>query len=300
MVELGKVNWQDVDHWRLLLLTSLSVSIETGSVYPLWLIKTRQQHAQSPMTMRQTLAVLRQNKVSLYRGYGTYVCTALPSYGGYILAYTWARSALGFSSGYKENEQQSLATEAFVPVVAGLFADMLSLSVYVPVEVVVQRVQASDEKVSSRNIVRDIWKTQGITGLYKGFAATLVTSGIGSAVWWLAYENLKKIFQKEFEARVDASGVLVGSLPQLLAGSVSSLVSAICSNPFDVAKTRVQLSGSPEVTFRRVLKDVVMKEGLSGMTRGIVPKMLYVAPLGALSSFTYEFVLWLSIKNKQE
>jgi hypothetical protein len=67
-----------------------------------------------------------------------------------------------------------------------------------------------------------------------------------------------------------------------------------------VAKTRVQLSGSPEVTFRRVLKDVVMKEGLSGMTRGIVPKMLYVAPLGALSSFTYEFVLWLSIKNKQE
>lgn len=39
--------------------------------------------------------------------------------------------------------------------------------------------------------LRQIYRTDGLQGFYRGFGATFVTSAIASGIWWVVYENVK-------------------------------------------------------------------------------------------------------------
>jgi len=90
------------------------------------------------------------------------------------------------------------------------------------------------------------------------------------------------------------------SLPHMAAGLFAGGLSALATNPFDVAKTRLQtqhVKPGP-LTFVRSLKTILQTEGLrQSFLRGLAPKLVSSAPLGMLSSVMYEGILFLSRKD---
>ena len=108
-----------------------------------------------------------------------------------------------------------------------------------------------------------------------------------------------------------------------MAGGGAGFFHSIVSNPFDIAKTRLQVqhsfdhptlpnvesndkpvkSGSPQrVSVGRykntlhVFRAILLEEGIMGFTKGLVPLIMREIPIGALTYTVYEFVKSLSKK----
>jgi solute carrier family 25 folate transporter 32 len=244
---------------------------------------------------------------------------SLPAYVVYVTSYTWSKSALGFNYG----PEVSTAATAVAPLAAGVIADAACLGFYVPVDVVTQRLQLPGRYTGARQAVTRMWRDEGgVRAFYRGFTATLITSGVSSGVWWLAYENLKQVFSAAWHSgdsdvkqglgaapsSSQAAQAMEHSLPHMAAGFVSGGLAALASNPFDVVKTRLQTQqlslarNEPRPAGLREfvggLRCLVVEEGLRGaLFRGLVPKLITTAPLGMLSSFLYETILYMSRKD---
>jgi len=309
-LEMGKVNWNDISPARFAALTWASSVVEVGLTYPAWVMKTRQQ-IQKGTTSTSTKTALKEAWVSsgrsvskvgrlFYRGYGTYITLAMPAYVLYTGAYTWSKSELGFVSGYREDEKLPNIWVALSPLAAGLAADFVCLSTYVPVELVTQKVQVSNTaKAPVRQIFSDVHRKNGLRGFYRGFGATLVTSGIASGVIWMTYEHTKKVLQKSVEKipSYEKHRNALNAASAMCAGSFAMVVADVVSNPLDVVKTRIQVSNQSG-SFSSGLKELFRKEGIRGaFSRGLGPRLIQAVPLGALSSVTYEAILYLSSKD---
>lgn len=303
MGSLGKINWEDLNPFKLVALTSFSVICETGVTYPLWTIKTHQQvDSVASSSVRQAYRNLTaQGGVKqLYRGFGTYATCSIPSYAAYVTLYNYTKSALGFESGFKENDC-TWHVLALAPMVSGLLADIVSLSLYIPVDLCVQRLQVASKQTSLTSIASELYSQHGIRGFFKGSSATIATSGVISSVWWLSYENLKKAFQQKFEDKLPQhqQGPLM-YVPHVAAGAMSSIMASSLANPLDVLKTRIQVLDL-QTSLWNGLKVLIREEGLLGaFKKGLTAKLLMVAPLGAISSFTYELVLFYSLKDSPQ
>jgi hypothetical protein len=305
-LDLGKVNWSDINASRLLVLTGLASSIEIAMTYPAWVIKTRQQVmiGRTNTSFGQEIQKIHRSGASkfrdlsrfLFKGYGTYVSLALPSYMFYTTAYTWSKSELGFESGYKIGQDSGVNLKSLAPVFAGVFADVFCLITYVPVELITQKLQVSSENQRVNHIVKSIYRNEGISGFYKGFGATLITSGISSGIVWLAYENAKKTLQKISKE----DSIVQNSMASMCAGSFAFVCSSVIVNPLDIVKTRMQVSEHAKGmrSFRNGIIQLFKEEGVRGaFSRGIGPKICSAIPLGAISSITYELILYLSRKD---
>jgi hypothetical protein len=92
--------------------------------------------------------------------------------------------------------------------------------------------------------------------------------------------------------------------PQILAGFMAGTITAICMNPMDVVKTRIQtqtiqeIDKSTSVTmYRNVfhgLKNLLGEEGVRGLSKGLIPKLMSRGPLSAMSAVIFELVLYYS------
>ena len=316
--------------------------------YPFYLLKTREQ-ADRSSSYRATDSVhflrqiLRKDGVKgLYRGFVASSFVSLPAYGLYSGSYTWAKELLGYHT--QSNSAPDPTSPSFAgrhpvlvsfaaPFLAGLIADVASIVLYVPGDVIVQRLQLVNSPYSGfRDACRRIWKDEGAAGFFRGFNATLFTSAIASALWWMVYEQSKARLYAWEEARKAADPAPtpataqgkgqglwaalteVNRTPQLAAGFLAGTVTSTMINPLDVVKTRLQVQGArdgseqgaekggkkPYRNFVHGLRQVYVEEGLRGYVRGLVPKLVSRGPLSAMSSLMYELVLYLSREEKDE
>eukprot|EP00128_Syssomonas_multiformis_P009488 Colp12_sorted_trinity150504_noHs@16526 len=173
-----------------------AVSIgENVIYYPFYLLKTREQvdrtrgvntFLQSLNTSRQIL--IKEGIQGFYKGFWTCSIASLPSFAVYFVSYKYLKHKVEEIFG---KEKASL----YSPFFAGTCADILSNTIYVPVEVVVQRLQLKDKDpryLTTRSTISTIWREEGFKGFYTGFGATTLTYGIASGVWWSTYEGSKK------------------------------------------------------------------------------------------------------------
>jgi hypothetical protein len=47
-------------------------------------------------------------------------------------------------------------------------------------------------KLSAALLAREIWQREGVTGLFGGLSARVLSIAPGCAISWLLYENIKK------------------------------------------------------------------------------------------------------------
>lgn len=138
---------------------------------------------------------------------------------------------------------------------------------------------------TAMQISRELFKTKGIAGLYKGLGATLVRDVPFSIVYFPLFANLNHLGQKAGEEK---SPFYVSFLAGCAAGSTA----AVAVNPCDVIKTRLQSlqRGVNEDTYSGIL-DCIRKiwkhEGPKAFLKGAYCRALVIAPLFGIAQVVY-------------
>ncbi|KAH7528863.1 hypothetical protein FEM48_Zijuj05G0123000 [Ziziphus jujuba var. spinosa] len=195
--------------------------------------------------------------------------------------------------------------------------DTLGSFVYVPCEVMKQRMQVQGTRTSWSSIDMkanvsmkpgvqmydyytgmfqagsSIWKEQGLKGLYAGYGSTLARDVPFAGLMVVFYEALKDLTEYGKQKWSTNSNFHVSSsLEGLVLGGLAGGFSAYLTTPLDVVKTRLQVQGS---TLRYngwfdTIRQIWKTEGTKGMFRGSIPRVTWYVPASALTFMAVEFL----------
>ncbi|KAL3910673.1 MAG: hypothetical protein SGILL_007600, partial [Bacillariaceae sp.] len=144
-----------------------------------------------------------------------------------------------------------------------------------------------------------ISKTEGLRGIYKGYAATLASFGPFSALYFVFYEKFK-LWSKQYVEQ-SASNAASTALPFpwiVISSAGAGALASFLTSPLDMAKLRLQVqrgaqdsSSSQTTNYRGVsdaLKYAYQSGGVHGLFRGAGARMLHFVPATTISMTTYE------------
>jgi len=151
----------------------------------------------------------------------------------------------------------------------------------VPQELIKQRLQADVYKdvVSG---ARTLLHHEGPKGLYKGFAATISRNVPWNALSFMFKGQAKKVFTTSMGRKPNTE-------EDLALGALSGMTAAVIMTPIDVVKTRLMTgggSGSIIGTFAKIIRE----EGAGTLMKGVVPRVIYLAPSAALTLTLYDSI----------
>lgn len=188
----------------------------------------------------------------------------------------------------------------WAPLAAGSVARTISATAISPLEFFRTRLWATTSDHPYRETLaglRELVATRGIASLWRGLTLTLWRDVPFSGIYWLGYESGRNFLARQRERRERTSGTSSATFTDsFIAGATSGSVAAFLTMPFDVGKTKQQVvaqglpltESSTTDGMVKVLRGIYQKEGLSGLWRGCVPRMLKVAPACAIMISSYE------------
>ncbi|KAF2747539.1 mitochondrial carrier [Sporormia fimetaria CBS 119925] len=278
------------------------------------------------------LRKIAQNEglTTLWRGLSPTLVMAIPANVIYFAGYDWLRTA-------RQSPFRRTVPDAYIPLVAGATARMLAAVAVSPIEMFRTRIQAANHTATAAGHfretmdgLREMVATQGIRSLWRGLTLTLWRDVPFSAIYWWGYETGRNIItdvRGRSDARHDGVEFRMGRgeeriqrrsrsrsrenhtatlVDSFIAGAGSGAVAALVTTPFDVGKTRQQVSrhaGSsvknggaaaaqalrPEDrSMPRFLWHIFQEQGMSGLFRGWAARCLKVAPACAIMISSYE------------
>ena len=208
---------------------------------------------------------------NLYKGVGPVVVGSVPHAALFFCTYDFFKKCA---------KSVPEVSDPIVHMIGASVGESVALVVGVPVEVVKQRRQVSNK--SSKQIIQNIWKTEGCLGLYRGFLTTMCREVPFCFLQMPIWELLKKRWSI-------AAGRKLEVEESALCGAVGGVIAAAMTTPLDVAKTRIMLSDKQLGTMY-VLRTTFKTEGLSGLFAGVLPRTLWMG-VGSLIFFgVYEQV----------
>jgi solute carrier family 25 protein 39/40 len=155
----------------------------------------------------------------------------------------------------------------------------------------------SPQQASAINIVRNIISTHGVRGLYRGWTSTVLRDTPFSVIYWTSFDALRPLIA----ASLSNSSIShdnskpFGSGINFASGALSGALAALGTQPFDVLKTRQQLSSAlgdqagglqaSEGTWKGLAR-----LGWRGMFRGLGLRLATVIPSGAILVTVYEAI----------
>lgn len=251
----------------------------------------------------------------LYRGFGAVIIGGTPGTMLYLCSYEMLKKQLSSIS-------HSDAHDDFaIHFLSGMLAETIACIIYVPVDVVKERMQVQHASSSrqqntgalvyrnSFDALRKISSTEGLSGIYKGYSATLASFGPFSALYFMFYERFKHmtrqyLFDTDNHQSIDQVEIPF-SYVVLTSCSAGALASWLTS-PLDMAKLRLQIqrgkaanptrtstAGPPDVsiTYRGVvdcLRYAHRDGGVHGLFRGAWARVLHFAPATTITMTCYE------------
>jgi len=191
-----------------------------------------------------------------------------------------------------EGNQESLGVGMGTRLLAGGGAGITAASLTYPLDLVRTRLAAQTKEMYYRGIshaLLTITRDEGYRGLYKGMGTTLMGVGPNIAINFCVYETLKSMWVAR---RPDMSPALVS----LACGSFAGICSSTATFPIDLVRRRMQLEGAGGKAkvytsgLGGTFKEIIAKEGLFGLYRGILPEYYKVIPSVGIVFMTYEFM----------
>ena len=191
--KLGKQELRPGDYFLASGVSGVLTAVLTN---PIWVVKTRMLSSSryAPGAYRSTL----QGTLALYRDEGIrgFYRGLLPSLFGVshgaiqFMAYESLKNhwALSFRSGSKDN----LSNIDFLTLSAA--SKMLAGCITYPYQVVRARLQtydAAERYAGAWDVVRKVWRGEGVGGFYKGLGPNVVRVLPSTCVTFLVYENTK-------------------------------------------------------------------------------------------------------------
>ncbi|XP_075066807.1 mitochondrial glutamate carrier 2 [Mixophyes fleayi] len=144
---------------------------------------------------------------------------------------------------------------------------------------------AATQKPSALLIARDLLRTQGISGVYKGLGATLLRDVPFSVIYFPLFANVNKLGQKSAHEKAPF-------YHSFIAGCLAGSVAAVAVTPLDVLKTRIQTlkKGVGEDTYNGIIdcgRKIWRNEGPSAFMKGAACRALVIAPLFGIAQVVY-------------
>lgn len=242
MYSVQVVEWKDMDKRKFYSIGPAMFVGLRGILYPFGLIKTRIFMQRRTDMYKGTLDAFRQ--VVKYEGFrGLYKGFLASNFGLlsgqlYITVYELTRSSLdGYSTGVKS-------------FMGGLMGSLVAQTMTVPVDIVSQHLMVQGQVGSSNvgdakkgtklkgavTLTRDIVRSEGFLGLYRGYAVSLMTYAPGSAIWWSSYMVIS-------DAALHSNPLQHVPRPFLFvaSGMCAGVVSSSSTNVMDLVRTRYQV-----------------------------------------------------------
>lgn len=131
-----------------------------------------------------------QHLRGLYRGLGVSMVGSAPATCLYLTSYEVSKDSLQSVDVFRNSPSLSYLG-------AGMLAEAVSCVLWVPIDVVKERMQVQTKSTrqpvyyrNTAHAMRTIMKTEGLRGLYKGYVATLLSFGPFSALYFMLYEKV--------------------------------------------------------------------------------------------------------------
>ncbi|CBI20699.3 unnamed protein product, partial [Vitis vinifera] len=164
------VDWHMLDKSRFFILGAALFSGVSGALYPIVVLKTRQQVSPSQIScFRMSYSMLNHEGLrGFYRGFGTSLMGTIPARALYMAALEVTKSNVGAATlriGFSETTAAAIANAA-----AGLSSAMAA-----------QLYRGGIDAFSK------ILYSDGLRGLYRGFGISILTYAPSNAVWWSTY-----------------------------------------------------------------------------------------------------------------
>lgn len=202
------------------------------------------------------------------------------------------------------------------PLVCGAMARVIAATTVAPIELIKTKFQSiprSQKYVTSTRMFKELIKDTKMEvykyglnrALFKGLTITLWRDVPFSAIYWGSYEFCKR---KLWINNVKEQN-WIHFMNSFISGSISGMIAAIVTHPFDVGKTRLQISmingndtassssssttasSSTRMARRNMFKYlniIRQKEGLGSLYTGIGARVVKIAPSCAIMISTYE------------
>ncbi|XP_029455708.1 mitochondrial glutamate carrier 2 [Rhinatrema bivittatum] len=141
------------------------------------------------------------------------------------------------------------------------------------------------KRTSANVIARELMKTEGVAGLYKGLGATLLRDVPFSIIYFPLFANINKLGQRSPDGKAPF-------IHSLASGCTAGCVAAVAVTPLDVLKTRIQTleKGVGEDTYTGMIdcaRKIWTKEGPRAFMKGAGCRALVIAPLFGIAQAVY-------------
>jgi hypothetical protein len=242
-----------------------------------------------------------------YKGLPVSVIGSMPACLLYFGSYEYAKKNLLI---YKNFNQSEFLTY----FIAGIFAEAVSCIIFVPVDVIKERRQVQSN-LRSYNYKNDldalftILKQEKLKGIYKAYGATVLSFGPMSAFYFMFYEYFKGFFvrndAKTYIKRVNKEEIQklkelkldINFSESLIASAMAGALSSFITNPLDLVKLRMQVERTYAANslsnfhYKNLFHGLILiakTEGLYGLFKGALPRILYNSSQTAISMSVLE------------
>ncbi|KAL2093777.1 hypothetical protein ACEWY4_011089 [Coilia grayii] len=272
-------------------------------VFPIDLAKTRLQNQQNGSRLYTSMSdcliktIRSEGYFGMYRGAAVNLTLVTPEKAIKLAANDFFRHHLS-----KDGQKLTLPRE----MLAGCGAGTCQVVITTPMEMLKIQLQDAGRIAAQRKlmpetvapggpvevksptamqITRELLRSKGIAGLYKGLGATLLRDVPFSVIYFPLFANLNRLGNRGAE----------GPAPfyvSFVSGCIAGSTAAVAVNPVDVIKTRLQsLSrGSQEDTYSGVtdcVSKILRNEGPSAFLKGAYCRALVIAPLFGIAQVVY-------------
>jgi len=269
-------------------------------VFPLDLVKTRLQNQQvGPNGERMYKSMLdcfkktyrAEGYLGMYRGSAVNILLITPEKAIKLAANDYFRHRLTTKEGKLPVHREMLAggCAGFCQIVVTTPMELLKIQLQDAGRVAASGGAAATKKMSALSITKELLRTKGIVGLYKGTGATMLRDVSFSIIYFPLFANLNSLGPRK--APGSHESVFWWSF---ISGCASGSISAALVNPADVVKTRLQLlnKGASEQSYSGIADAFVRifkTEGPTAFFKGALCRMIVIAPLFGIAQMVYYF-----------
>lgn len=241
----------------------------------------------------------------LYRGFGVVIVGGTPGTVMYLCSYEIAKEKLG--THLFHDQPRNAASDFLVYFSSGMIAEAIACIVYVPVDVIKERMQVQHASTSradevyrgSWHAMQSISRKEGALTLYRGYGATLLSFGSYSGFFFLFYESLLKQTRQYLSKRNASFSESQREVPfhwTVMCSCAAGAAASWLTSPLDMAKLRLQVqrgqSASSSLPSYRGIADCLQQSyqhgGVKGLFRGAGARVLHFAPATTVTMTAYE------------
>ncbi|GBG34310.1 Mitochondrial carnitine/acylcarnitine carrier protein [Hondaea fermentalgiana] len=246
--------------------------------HPLDTIKVKMQTSNEYSSMADCFRkiVAKDGPRGLFAGMAAPLAGITPIFAVYFWGFDLGKQIARVVEGKGPEEQISTAGIMF----AGGFSAIPGSAVMVPGDRIKVILQTQGEKKLYNGPIdcaKKIYAEEGIRGLYKGTALTLLRDGPGSVAYYGAYELMKVNMPNA------VPGGASGALSTIFCGGMAGVFNWIVAVPPDVLKSRFQTAptGTYPGGIRQVATELIAKEGVASLYKGLAPALARAFPANA-------------------